>query len=347
MTMTVTTKAQSSAYTIRLGDQDFTLERKKVPVEWLKLDPLNPRLSYVLPQLRKEGKLGTDDEIHELLWGLDPVKDLYQSVFQNGGLIEDPIVRENGSVVEGNCRTVVLRELHKKFPSDQRFADLDVRVLPPNATDEQVASLLGELHIAGRIEWGAYEQAEYVWHMHKEFGKTYDFLASHLRWSRSKIAQKIAAYEETKVYLSETSDPQGIKRFSHFEEFLKKRALREHRERNPKFMEDFRKWVKAGKFPDSRDVRRLPDILDNPKALEALKRGTIQAAESVLNREDPSRSSDLYFSVDEAIRQLRNIPLAEIKDLEAGNRTKREKLSELQKALKEVADFAKISLGEN
>jgi len=345
--MTVTTNAQSSAYTIRLGNQDFTLERKMVPVEWLKLYPLNPRLSYALPQLRKEGKLGTDNEIHELLWGLDPVKDLYQSVFQNGGLIEDPIVRENGSVVEGNCRTVVLRELRKKFPSDQRFANLYVQVLPTNATDEQVASLLGELHIAGRIEWGAYEQAEYVWHMHKEFGKTYDFLASHLRWSRSKIAQKIAAYEETKVYLSETSDPQGIKRFSHFEEFMKKRALREHRERNPEFMEDFRKWVKEGKFPDSRDVRTLPDILDNPKALEVLKRSTIQAAETVLNREDPSRSSDLYFSVDEAIRQLRNIPLAEIKDLEAGNRTKREKLSELHKALKEVADFAKISLGEN
>jgi len=345
--MTATTEARGSPYTIRLGDQDFTLERKKVAIEWLKLDPLNPRLSYALPQLRKDGKLGTDDEIHELLWGLDPVKDLYQSVFQNGGLLEDPIVRKNGSVVEGNCRTVVLRELHKKYPTDQRFADLYVQILPPNATDEQVASLLGELHIAGRIEWGAYEQAEYVWHMHKGFGKTYDFLASHLRWSRSKIAQKISAYEETKAYLSETRDPQGIKRFSHFEEFMKKRALRERRERDPKFMEDFRKWVKAGKFPDSRDVRILPDILDNPKALDVLRKSTIQAAESVLNREDPSRSSDLYFSVDETIRQLRNIPLAEIKELEAGNRTKRDKLSELHKALEEVADFAKISLSEN
>jgi hypothetical protein len=345
--MTVRTNARSAAYTIRLGDQDFTLERKRVPVEWLKLDPLNPRLSYALPQLRKEGKLGTDEEIHELLWGLDTVKDLYQSVFQNGGLIEDPIVREDGSVVEGNCRTVVLRELRKKFPSDQRFADLYVQVLPPSATDEQVASLLGELHIAGRIQWGAYEQAEYVWRMHKQFGKTYDFLASHLRWSRSKIAQKIAAYEETKIYLTETGDPQGIKRFSHFEEFMKKRALRERTERDPDFMKSFRKWVAAGKFPDSKDVRMLPDVLDNPKALEVLKKGTIQAAESVLNREDPSRSSDLYFSVDETIRQLRNIPLAEIKELEAGNRTKREKLSELHRALEEVADFAKVSLGED
>jgi len=30
-------------------------------------------------------------------------------------------------------------------------------------TDEQLTMLLGELHIAGRIEWRAFEQAEYVW----------------------------------------------------------------------------------------------------------------------------------------------------------------------------------------
>ena len=87
-------------------------------------------------------------------------------------------------------------------------------------------TLLGELHIAGKIEWRAYEQAEYVWRMNKEFGRTYDFLAAHLRWSRSKIAQKIGAYEETKHYLAEYSDPQGINRFSHFEEFMKKKQLR-------------------------------------------------------------------------------------------------------------------------
>jgi hypothetical protein len=344
--MMVQTSAQGAPYTIRLGNQDFTLERKQVPVEWLKLDPTNPRLSYTLVQLRKEGKLGTDAQIHDLLWGLDPVKDLYQSVWQNGGLIEDPIVRETGSVVEGNCRTVVLRELHKKFPGDEHFANLYVQILPPNATDEQIAALLGELHIAGKIEWGAYEQAEYVWRMHKEFGKTYDFLASHLRWSRSKIAQKIAAYEETKFYLSETGDPQGIKRFSHFEEFMKKSLLRERGAKEPEFMEEFRTWIADGKFPDSKDIRILPDILNNPKALEVLRKSNVQAAVMVLNKEDPSRTSDLYFSIDETIKQLRNIPLAEIKELEAGDKTKVEKLSELYKALKEVAVFAKMSLGE-
>lgn len=331
--------------TIRLGNQDFTVERKKVPVDWLRLDPNNQRISYQLTLLRREGKGNTDQEIHDLLWSMDAVKDLYQSVLQNGGLLEDPFVRNDGVVVEGNSRTVVMRELHKKFPGDERFATLYVRILPSNATDEQIVTLLGEMHIAGKIEWRAYEQAEYVWKMHKEYAKTYDFLAAHLRMSRSKISQKIAAFEETRTYLMETNDPDGISRFSHFEEFMKKNSLRERREEDPEFMKEFRKLVADGKFPDAKDVRVLPDILDNPKASETLRKKGVQAAIAVLNKEDPSRSSDLYFSIDEAIRQLRNIPLAEIKELEAGNDTKVKKMLDLYKALEEVAAIAKFSLG--
>jgi hypothetical protein len=336
----------SQQITVRLGNQDFTVERKKVPIGWLKLDPNNQRLGYQLTLLRKEGRGNTDEEIHQLLWELDPVKDLYQSVLQNGGLIEDPFVKNDGLVIEGNSRTVVMRELHKKLPSDQRFATLYVRILPPGATEEQVTTLLGELHIAGRIEWKAFEQAEYVWKMSKQFGKTYDFLAAHLRMSRSKISQKIAAYEQTKIYLEESNDPVGISRFSHFEEFMRKTALKDRIENDPEFMKEFRKWVLEGRFPDSKDVRMLPEILDNAKALEVLKRTGVQAAVGVLNKEDPSRSSDLYFSVDEAVRQLRNIPLAEIKDLQAKNVTKVEKILELHRALKEVAAFSGLSLGD-
>ena len=331
--------------TIRLGNQDFTVERKKVPVDWLKLDPNNQRISYQLTLLRREGKGNTDQEIHDLLWSMDPVKDLYQSVLQNGGLLEDPFVRNDGVVAEGNSRTVVMRELHRKFPGDERFATLYVRILPPNATDEQIVTLLGEMHIAGKIEWRAYEQAEYVWKMNKEYAKTYDFLAAHLRMSRSKISQKIAAFEETRTYLMEMNDADGISRFSHFEEFMKKTTLREKREQDSEFMKEFRKWVAEGRFPDAKDVRTLPDILDNAKALETLKKRGVQAALTVLNKEDPSRSSDLYSSVDEAIRQLRNIPLAEIKELEAGNDAKLKKMVELRKALEEVAAIAKVSLG--
>src|SRR2546425_9045199 len=115
-----------NAITIRLGNQDFTVRRELWAVSKLKLDPTNPRMQFAL---RKTAMAASDRELHELLWDLDQVKSLYQSVYQNGGLIEDPIVRSDATVVEGNCRTVVLRELQKKYDKDQRWSKVYVRVL--------------------------------------------------------------------------------------------------------------------------------------------------------------------------------------------------------------------------
>jgi len=330
-----------TALTIRLGDQDFTVTRQLRPVASLKLDPKNQRLSF---QIRHQGIAGTDQELHKLIWDMDQVKDLHQSIRQNGGLIEDPIVYEDGIVVEGNCRTVVLRELHKKYPNDPRFAKVYVRVLPKGVTEEQLMMLLGELHIAGKIEWRAFDQAEYVWRMNKIFGKNFDYLASHLRWSRSKLALKIAAYEEAKAYVQRTGDPDGINRFSHFEEFMKKKELRDRRDSDPSFMKQFGDWVKAGKFPDAKDVRDLPDVLVNPEAVKKFLAGGIPEAREVLLAVNPSLGSNLYSSIDAAAAELESISLQELQALQRGDSPRIQKFKRLQAALDGVKQYANLKL---
>lgn len=330
-----------SKQTIRVGNKDFELERTRVPLEFLRLDPDNQRLSYLL---RRKGGHAAEADLQTLLWEMDPVKDLYNSIYQNGGLISDLIVRRDGLVVEGNCRTVCLRELNKRYPADPRWQQIYVQKLPESASDEQLTMLIGELHIAGKIEWRAFEQAEYVWKMNALFGKTYDFLASHLRWSRSKVMQKIAAYEETKAYMEETGDTDGINRFSHFEEFMKKKELREKREDDPTFMARFREWVKDGRFPDAKDVRNLPEILEADKALEAFEDGGAPAAKLVLHEKNPSLASSFWATIDRAIDELRIVPLLEIEDLRKGHQAKVGKLRELHSALKSIAEHAHLSL---
>lgn len=331
-----TDATNGNTITIRLGNQDFTVRREHWSVSKLKLDATNPRLQFAL---RRTAMAASDHELHQLLWDLDQVKALYQSIYQNGGLIEDPIVRSDGTVVEGNCRTVALRELQKKYDKDPRWSRVFVRVLPDAVTPEQIMLLLGELHIAGKIEWRAFDQAEYVWRMNKEFGKTYDYLAAHLRWSRSKLAQKIAAYEEAKAYVSRTSDPQGINRFSHFEEFMKKKPLRDRRDSEPKFMERFSNWVLTGKFPDAKDVRDLPEIMGNSESLEALEKDGVQKARAVLYAENPALTSNLYSAVDRAAEELESIAFNELKALQAGDNARIEKLRRLQKALKGIEQY--------
>lgn len=333
----------TSILTFRLGNADFEVKRELWPIDKLKLDPKNQRLGYLLRQHKKPPSV-VDKELHKMLWDIDPVKALFQSVYQNGGLLEDPIVRVDGTVVEGNCRTVVLRELRKKYPDDDRFARIFVRVLPHDVTEEQVSLLLGELHIAGKIEWRAFDQAEYVWKMNKIFGKNYDFLSTHLRWSRSKLSQKIAAFEETKAYLERTGDPQGINRFSHFEEFMKKQALRVRHQQDPDFIRRFGQWVLDGKLPDATHVRDLPAVLEHEEAFKRFEREGIRAAQVVLHEANPSIVSNLYSAVDQANTELETISLQEITALQDGNEARLEKLRRLANTLRRIETLAGIKL---
>ena len=271
------------------------------------------------------------------------VKALYQSVYQNGGLLEDPVMRADGTVVEGNCRTVVLRVLRKKYPDDERFRDVFVRVLPRNVTEEQFSLLFGELHIAGKIEWGAFDQTEYVWSMNKIYGKTYDFLATHLRWSRSKLFQKIAAYEETKAYLERTGDPRASAASHTSRSSSRKKSLRDRREQDPSFMQQFGQWVLEGKLGDSRDIRDLSSIRENEEAVKKFEKEGIKAARLVLQAADPSIVPNLYSAIDQASGELEGISLLEITALQEGNEVKLEKLQRLAKALKRVEDLRRSS----
>jgi hypothetical protein len=336
------TDGTTTMVSVRLGDGDFALvERKRVPVSFLKLDPGNPRLSY---RLGSPGIIATDEDLHKMLWEQGLVEDLYVSILNNGGLIEDPVVRRDGVVVEGNCRTVALRELQKKYPADSRFAEVFVKLLPDDMTDGQLMMLLGELHVAGQIRWGAFEEAEYVWKMQNVYHKTYDYLAAQLRWSRGKIFQKTAAYEETRRYIEETGDKDGVNRFSHFEEFMRKKELRDKRKKDPEFMKQFRNWVFEGKLHDSKDVRELPDLLSNTQAFAMFVGGDVMGARQVLYNANPSMVSEFYATVDRAIHELRTIPLAELEDLQKGAAAKVDKLRDLRAALDNVAKHAGLKL---
>lgn len=331
-----TTPRRMPTEPIRLGNADFELERKKVPVSALKLDPENQRLSYLL---KANGAPATDAAMHHLIWEMDAVKDLYTSIYQNGGLISDPICTRELLVAEGNCRTVCLRELQSKYPADSRWQHVHVQLLPESVTAEQLTMLIGELHIAGKIEWRAFEQAEYVWKMNSVYGRSYDFLASHLRWTRSKLTQKIGAYEETRAYLEETGDPEGINRFSHFEEMMKQKTLRERRGEDPDFMPLFRRWVADGKFPDAKDVRFLPDFLEDVSAFTAFEENGAAAGREVLHRNDPALLSSFWATIDRAAKELREAPLMEIEELQSGNALKLEKLRSLEQAIAKIRSY--------
>lgn len=286
-------------YNLSLRKEDIELKRKRIPIKLLTLDPKNQRIQFLMTS---KGFGLTDAEIEEELWKQDYVKQLANSILDNGGLLSPIIVQPNGVVVEGNSRLVACRRLikiseEKKITPPPDVLNLPAEVLPEGLDDKKLVWLLGEWHIAGKHEWDPYEQAEYIYKMWKDEGQTYDTLVNHLRMSKSTIRQKINAYEMMRDYLTKNRSPQEIYKWSYFEEYFKKKDLRERHILEPDFKEKFFELVAAGgvkgedkaKFQGA-DVRKLPEVLEIPEAWAMLQKTKDfrQAYEIVVAKKDKS-----------------------------------------------------------
>jgi hypothetical protein len=59
-------------------------------------------------------------------------------------------------------------------------------------------------------------------------------------------------------------------------------------------------------------------ILENPEALASFRSEGIRAAKAVLEKTDPSITSNLYATIDKALAELRTISMVEITALRDG-----------------------------
>ncbi len=318
--------------------------RAMVGVDQLELDPRNPRIQFLVGQ--KAGMVN-ETELDELLWAKDAVKALAQSIYQNGGVYEPLIVQKNGQkmrVREGNSRAVASRHLSEQYPNDARFMTVPAMVFDINLTEEDLAVLLADMHVAGKIRWDAYEQAKHVHDLFHIYGKTYDWLSNHLRLSKGKIKELLGAYQATSEFLHLFPTPINIRKYSFFAELMKKRDLRDRFENDQQFKQKFHKWLVDDKLTDSKQVRSLDTILASKEAEKELGKNGYEAAAKVLMRDDPSLESDLFWAIKNATEKLKGAPASDIQDLKAGNAQKIILLRNLYRAVEDLATLAAVKL---
>jgi hypothetical protein len=321
----------------------------RVAISDLVLDPENPRIQYAL-KTRFANVVATDEQLADLLWADDNVKRLTASIKQDGGITEALLVKRlNGAnvlVLEGNRRAVSMRHLLAKDPTNPRFATVPVCVFGADLTDCERKVLLAELHVAGKAEWAAYEQAQEMYELANVYGKPLDWLATELRMPKSKVCQKMAAYEALTEYLKcvGDNDPRAITKFSFFEELMKKRPLKELYLSDADFKRRFQQWVKHGKLVDAKDVRNLKDVLDSPDARAAFEEDGIVAAELVLAADSPELASNLFAAIKKATDAISKAPQSDLKELKFGNAKKTKIVRELHRALQDMASFGNFVL---
>lgn len=327
-----------------LQGKNIPYQRGTVEVSKCELDPSNPRIQYLIGQ---RGSGTTQNELDALIWEKDAVKALSQSIFQNGGVYEAVIVQRNGDmfkVREGNCRTVACRHLLEQYPNDVRFLTMPAMIFDVDLTPEDLAILLADMHVAGKIRWDAYEQAKHVHDLYTIYGKTYDWLSNHLRLSKSKIIELLSAYKATDDFLRANPAPGNIRKFSFFFELMKKKPLRQRYAEDTEFKQNFNKWVAEEQITEALQVRDLPTVLENPEAVKALETEGFTEARNVLIRNDPALESNLFWSVKKATEALKQAPASDIHDLKAGNAQKIIMLRNLHRAIEDLATLAGVKL---
>jgi hypothetical protein len=332
------------ADSIIINGKNIPYIRGSVPVSSLELDPNNPRIQYLIGQ---RAGVASQNELDNLIWEKDAVKALANSILQNGGVYEHVIVQRSGKknrVREGNCRAVACRHLGEQYPNDTRFMSMPAMIFDVDLTEEDLAILLADMHVAGKIRWDAYEQAKHVNDLFHVYGKTYDWLSNHLRLSKSKIVELLSAYRATSDFLAAHPAAANVRKFSLFHELMKKKDLREKFNDTPEFKQKFHKWLLDDRITDSKQIRDLPAILSNSEASKALEKAGFAEATRVLIANDPSLESDLFWSLKNATEKLKAAPANDIQDLKAGNPQKLIMLRNLYRAIDDLATLAGVKL---
>lgn len=332
------------ADTMIINGKNLSYVRSSVVVSDLELDARNPRIQFLIGQ--RGGQI-SQNELDALIWEKDSVKALANSILQNGGVYEAIIAQRDGNkfrVREGNCRLVASRHLLEQYPNDIRFSTMPAMVFESDLAEEDLAVLLADMHVTGKIRWDAYEQAKHVYDLFTVYGKTYDWLSNHLRLSKTKITELLSAYRAMTEFLSANPAPSNVKKFSLFHELMRKKDLREQFNEDPQFKPRFHKWLVDEKITDSRQIRELPAILENPEATKALEKDGFAEAQKVLITNDPSLESDLFWSIKNATEKLNSAPANDIQDLKAGNPQKLIMLRNLNRAIEDLITLAGIKL---
>jgi hypothetical protein len=170
---------------------------ERVPVEKLSLDAENPRLAEFGISIRS-----SQFDLLKTLWDEMAVQEIAMSIAFSGYFEHEPLFVEKDNqghlvVIEGNRRLAAVKllldaDLRRRvkatdLPTISAARAKEISTLPVVTTTRQEAwRYLGFKHVNGPSTWGSYAKAQYIAHVHNEYGIPLD-----------QIAEQIGDYHST------------------------------------------------------------------------------------------------------------------------------------------------------
>ncbi len=287
---------------VTVAGQTIRLLHDEVSLDLLDLDFENPRIKYKLSLQLMNGDRPSEKDLEKLILDLPEVRKLRRDIEHNKGVRERIIVQktEDGryKAVEGNCRTACVRDLLRKT-KDATWKKIPAKVMDEDVDPKHKAILLTDFHVNGKIDWEAHEKAGQIYYMSRDLGMSQDDIVIYNHSSKATVNRTLTAYGffvDTFLTMDKGKyAKEGRQKWSYFDEFFKKKELREELARNPKFGEQFCRWIGEGQMPQPVLVRKLPDVLRHKDAREKLEGGgTFAEALKVLEATDPEQGSEFF-----------------------------------------------------
>jgi hypothetical protein len=311
-------------------------EIRELPIDELKYWRENPRVDSVIKQRFPDGS-ATEDDIEQALWELDSVKELFQDIKKNGGLIDEILVK-GVFVLEGNSRLCAYKHLFKKATTDDerlQWFGIRARIIPESTSSEAIFSILGTWHIKGKAEWKTFEKASYIARIHREYGKTTKEISVLLKRSEVEVKNMIETYDL--MQRKGISETQEQKKFSAVYEIVKNREMKRIREKEPDVFDSCISAVREGRFERAEQVRDLPKIIKDKKARKAFfdEHEDVDAAAEIAKARHPEHADSFYRAIRRASSVLEGCSAKRIEEVrQDGSRAY--ELKRLQKALAKV-----------
>lgn len=311
----------SSTYEeMTVANNAIKVEVTKLAIEELELDPDNPRIQYRL-SLQKDR-----DNLDDVILALPEVNELRKDIEGNGGVRERPYVQLNQQtkkykVIEGNCRTVCVRDLHRKYTTNAAWNEMPVRIFPADMPEKLIAIFLSDQHVSGKIPWKSHEQAGQIYRMYHTHKMSIGEIARYLRITPGAVENFYKAYEFMVERFARIDNGKyaadGDRKFSYFYLAVIRKGIRETFERKENLKDDFCRWVGDNRFPKASDVSKLDKIIQYPESMETWQAGaSLDDTMKVVERLDPATRKGPIFKSCAKLREVcLTVDLSTIADL--------------------------------
>jgi len=281
---------------ITIGKKEFNIEECLINQSELLFYEENPRIYSIL---QSNDNPATQQEIEEILFKMEHVKQLRISIDQNGGIIDPLIVvkrNNNYIVLEGNSRLAAYRLLAQKDLI--KWKEVKCSVLPDTISDDDIFTLLGQYHLIGRKDWSPFEQAAYLFRKKESSNIETDILAKSVGLPSNVVKQYLRVY----TFMRDKDDLRPDK-WSYYDEYLKNQGIKKYRDTNSEIDDTIVSQIKSGEIKQAIEIRDklAPIAKDGSKTAKKLMNEIIVGKTTICDAyerfESTGKTGDAYTRI--------------------------------------------------